>query len=96
MKRENALIILAEHKDELRALGVAAAYLYGPIARGAALSDMEIDVLVELARPMGFFQFLEIERQMTEWLGQTVHLMTPDAFKAAERERILSEAVRAA
>lgn len=55
-----------------------------------------MDILVELSRPMGYFEFLSIQFALEKWLGQKVDLGTPDSLKPRIRERVMREVVRAA
>ncbi len=74
-------------------MGVGPLYLFGPIVQGEVEPDCVIDILVELARPMDFFGFLEIEERIGERLQQPVHLITPDVLRPTELEQVLGEAV---
>jgi hypothetical protein len=94
VSRETVLATLAKLKDELREdYGVGEIGLFGSIARGEATSDSDIDVLVEFARPIGFFKFLELEEYLTERLGRKVDLVSKKALKPHIGARILEEVV---
>ncbi len=84
------------HKADLEALGVAAIYLFGSVARDEAGSESDVNVLVELGRPMGYFEFLDIQFALENWLKTKVNLGTPESLKPRIRERVLREVVRAA
>lgn len=95
MRRERVLEAIRPHAGELEALGVSALYLFGSVARDDADASSDIDLLVELSRPMGL-AFFDIQFALERWLGRPVDLVTPDALHHRLRERILAEAVRAA
>lgn len=95
MTRDEALGIIRAHANELTALGVGRVYLYGSVARGEAGPDSDVDVLVELTRPMGW-EFLDIRDALERWFGRRVDLGTPASLKPRVRDRVLAEAVRAA
>lgn len=95
MRRDEALRILRAHADDLRTLGVREAYLFGSVARDDARPDSDVDVLVELSRPMGL-AFFDIQLALERWLGRPVDVVTPDALHDRLRERVLAEVVRAA
>lgn len=96
MRRAEALAILQAHKADLEALGVDALYLFGSVARDEANPQSDVDVLVELSRPMGYFEFLDIQFALENWLETKVNLGTPESLKPRIRERVLREVVRAA
>lgn len=92
VSKEKVLTKLAELKDELRQeYGVKEIGVFGSIVRGEATPESDIDVLVEFARPVGFFKYLELEEYLTERLGQKVDLLSVKALKPLIGARILQE-----
>ena len=61
--------------------------------RGEATPDSDIDILVEIERPIGFFRYLDLEELLGEWLGNKVDLVTRAALKPHIGRRILEEVV---
>jgi hypothetical protein len=68
------------------------------MARGEATETSDIDVLVEFeeGRQVGLFEFVRLQRYLSELLGRPVDLATPEALRQDMRAQILKEAVRAA
>ena len=87
---------LAQHREELVALGVSSLAVFGSVARGEDRGDSDVDLLVEFSRPIGLFHFAEVTLWLEDLLGRPVDLVMPDALKPRIRERVLGEAVRAA
>jgi predicted nucleotidyltransferase len=48
---------------------------------------------VELEKPMGFFKFIRLEREVSELLGEKVDLVTKNALKPHIGQRILAEVI---
>ncbi len=97
MRRDEALRIISEHEEALRAYGIASLSLFGSVARDEAGPESDVDLLVEFdGRPIGMFAFLRLRGYLEDILGRSVDLVSKDAIKWQLRERILSEAVRAA
>ena len=96
MRRQEALAVLAAHRGELERLGVRSLAVFGSVARDEARPGSDVDILVELRRPMGLFGFLAIQEHLEQLLGCKVDLGTPDSLRPTIRERVLSEAVRVA
>ncbi len=95
MKQDDVLRLLASHKKELEALGVQSLALFGSVIRGEARPDSDVDILVEFAKPVGFFAFFEIRERLEEILGCRVDLVTREALHPRLREGIVKEAVHA-
>ncbi|MGA8808545.1 MAG: nucleotidyltransferase domain-containing protein, partial [Thermoanaerobaculia bacterium] len=64
-------------------------------ARGDAGPQSDVDFLVELSEK-SFDRYMDLKEFLQELLGRKVDLVLKSAIKARLRERILSEAVRAA
>ena len=74
-------------------MGVKSLALFGSVARGEAGPDSDVDLLIEIVRPMGFFRFFAIQERIEQILGRSVDLVTPESLKSRLRERVLREAV---
>ena len=98
MKREEALRVLVDHREELRAMGVERLSLFGSVARDEAREDSDVDLLVEFApgARIGIFEFLDVQEALASLLGTEVDLATPASLHPRLREAILQEAVVAA
>ncbi len=96
MTLEQVREILAAHRTELTELGVGSLSVYGSTARGEAGPESDVDLLVELSRPMGLFGFFTIQERLEQLLNCPVDLAEASALRPRVRERILKEAVVAA
>src|SRR3990172_13147292 len=91
---DNVLATLRAHEKELRRLGVSHAAVFGSVARGAARSGSDIDVLVELDRdrPMGIFEHARLKlsyiREILNGAGDVVNRKT---LKPLLRDSILRD-----
>ena len=50
--------------------------LFGSYARGEQTKTSDIDFLVEFNKPIGFFELLDAEEQLSQLLGKKVDLVT--------------------
>lgn len=96
MGRDEALEILASHRDELERFGVKSIAIFGSVARDQARPDSDVDVLVEFSVPVGFFELSRLEHRLADLFGRPVDLTTPGGIKRQLHDRILREAVYAA
>ena len=95
MRREEALRRLAEHRDELTAMGARSLSLFGSVARDEARPDSDVDILIQFDRPLSLFDLGRIQIRLEEILGQRVDLVMPESLRPRLRARVLAEAVRA-
>ena len=94
-RRDEVLALIAAHKAELEELGVLSISIFGSVARDEAGPDSDVDILVEVRRPMGL-EFFGIWDYFEQLLGRKVDLTTVEGLRPEFRDRILHEAVRAA
>jgi uncharacterized protein len=96
--REEVLVKLAASRPELDGFHVTSLSIFGSMARDEASAGSDVDVLVEFDPDavIGLFEFVRLQRYLTQLLGRRVDLATPDALHKALRASILSEAIRAA
>lgn len=67
--------------------GVTRLALYGSVARNQAVRESDVDLLVELSRPLGL-EFVDLAFYLEEVLGCKVDLATFEAFRrTAQRPR---------
>lgn len=85
---------LQAHRAELQQGGFARIALFGSIARGEALPDSDVDLLVELdrSRPLGL-EFFSTAERVEEILGRKVDIVTLPIKKSRlaqsiERDRV--------
>ncbi len=95
MRREEALRRLAEHRDELAAMGAGSLSIFGSVARDEAGPDSDVDVLIEFDRHLSLFDLGRIQIRLEEILGQRVDLVMPESLRPRLRARVLAEAIRA-
>jgi hypothetical protein len=83
--------ILAEHKQEIREkYGVVILGVFGSYAREEQSKLSDVDILVELERPIGL-KFFELWNNLEEVLGVRVDLLT---VKAVKQKSMLWESIK--
>lgn len=86
--------IIQRHKDDLQEkYGVESIGIFGSYVRGDQSEDSDVDVLVELKKPIGFFKFLDLEKYLENITGLNVDLVTKKALKPTIGKYILKELV---
>jgi predicted nucleotidyltransferase len=95
MKRDQALAILANHREELKALGVKSLDLFGSVARDEARPDSDIDFLVDFSIEASLFDLFRVQHYLEDILGCPIDLGTKDALREHLREPVLKEVIRA-
>jgi len=73
--------ILRKQLPQLRAkYGVEKMALYGSFAKGTARKKSDVDILVQLTRPLGL-EFVQLAFELEESLGRKVDLATFESFQ---------------
>ena len=95
MKRlEEIQEILRQKKPILRErFKVKEIGIFGSFARGEEKDTSDLDILVELERPVGLIKFVGLQNYLSDELGEKVDLVTKSALKPRIKENILSEVV---
>lgn len=95
MRRDEILAKLRALKPWLAQQGIARVRLFGSYARDEAHLDSDIDLLVNLSRPLGLDQF-RVEDELGAKLGAKVQMVTDAALtNRIVRQRALAEAIDA-
>jgi len=64
--------------------------IFGSAARGEDRPDSDLDLLVDFQVPVGFFELIELEEQLTAFFGRPVDLLTEPGLSPYLRDSILS------
>lgn len=68
--------------------------LFGSHARAAERPDSDIDLLIELVEPVGYFELVRMQDAFSQSLGREVDLVTPKALSKYFRDQVLAEAIQ--
>jgi predicted nucleotidyltransferase len=83
--------ILAEYKEEIRQkYGVRVVGIFGSYARGEQKEASDVDILVEIERPIGF-KFFGLWDEIENLLGVKVDILTTNAVK---QKKMLWESIK--
>lgn len=94
MKRREILDRLGALKPWLASRGVSRVRLFGSYARDTATAASDVDLIVDLDRPLGL-QFFELQDELGRKLGVKVDLVTEAALASDIRFTALRDAVDA-
>ncbi|OGL39251.1 MAG: nucleotidyltransferase [Candidatus Schekmanbacteria bacterium RIFCSPHIGHO2_02_FULL_38_11] len=84
--------LLLRHKEQLRKeYGVKEIGIFGSYIRGEQDKSSDLDILIELEKPIGFVKFLKLENSLSALIGIKVELVTKKALKPYIGQRILQE-----
>lgn len=95
MTRDDILSTIHANESRLRELSVRELALFGSFVRGDANDASDIDFLVEFDDKT-FENYLDTKELLETLFGRKVDLVIKSNIKPRLRDRILSEAVRAA
>ena len=84
--------IIQSHKANLRKeYGVKETGIFGSYVRGAQSDISDVDILIELEKPIAFVRFMKLEKNISALLGIKVDLVTKKALKPYIGREILQE-----
>jgi len=93
IKQNKVLKIISSHRKDLEAFNVKSIAIFGSMARGEAVADSDIDILVEFRGKATFKQYISLKFFLQDLLGCSVDLVTPKALKPRLRPYVEKEAV---
>ncbi len=94
MNLENIIKILKDREEILKEkYGVKSIGIFGSYVRGEQREDSDLDVLVEFEKAIDFFEFLELEEYLSNFLGVKVDLVLKKTLKPGIAEKALKEVV---
>ncbi len=73
--------------------GVRSLQVFGSYVRGEQRAHSDLDILVEFERTPTFFEFVRLERRLSQRMGVKVDLVMRTALKPTIGRYILAEAV---
>lgn len=84
--------IIQQHKAELKTkYYVREIGIFGSYVRGEQATNSDIDILIELDKPIGFVKFMKLEKYISDLIGIKADLVTKKALKPYIGKRILQE-----
>jgi putative addiction module CopG family antidote len=94
LSKDQVLAKLAALKKPLREYGLSSLALFGSVVRGAARTDSDIDVLIDVAPDARFslIDLVSVKDFLEERLGRKVDVVTKEGLDPAIRDRVLREA----
>lgn len=91
----NAAEVLLKLRENMSILrekySVKALELFGSFIKGRQKEGSDIDILVEFAKPIDLFTFVELGEFLSGVLSRKVDLVMKDTLKPQIKERILKE-----
>lgn len=93
--KEKIAILQTELPQLKKNYGVKNIGIFGSVRHGTHHKKSDIDVMVELKKPIGFFTFIDLENFLKKSLKRKVDLTTKNALKPSIKKSILKDTVYA-
>lgn len=88
--RDYIVELIRARQPELEAMGVQHLSIFGSAARDELTADSDVDVLVEVKRPIGL-HFFSIQLRLQDCLQKKVDLTTSDGLHPKLRDTIIRQ-----
>jgi len=93
MRKDEAVRLLREHADAIRAHGATSLYMFGSTVRGGASTDSDVDVFIDYdASRFSLIELVSLKDYLERILGHSADITTRDSLHPRLRDRILAEA----
>ena len=92
-RRADIVTILSDHRQDLAERGVRSLAIFGSVARDEAGPDSDVDVLVELERPAGYFALARVQRYLESILDRPVDIGTPGALDGTIHDAVVKDCI---
>ena len=89
--REITATIRSNRKELQQDYGLLKIGIFGSYARDEQDKNSDVDILVEIKRPMGLIKLMGLERRLSGLLNTKVDLVTKKALKPYIGKRVLEE-----
>lgn len=95
LSRSQLIETLRNSRALLNRYSVKTISVFGSIARGEAKSSSDVDLLIEFLpdAKIGLFEYIALKDELSDLLGVSVDLATPDSLHPAMKTSIMNEAV---
>ena len=80
--------------DIMKKRGIKKAGIFGSYARGEQKKNSDVDILIEPADDMGFFEIVEMEDELRKVLRKRIDLLTYAGIHKILKNKILKEEIR--
>lgn len=78
--------------DYCRRHGIVRLRLFGSTVRGEDGPESDVDLIADFGVPVGYFELIRAENELTEFFGRPVDLLTEPAISRYMRDEVLASA----
>ena len=93
VRRDDVLALLAAHRTEIEAFGVASLRLFGSVAREEASAASDVDLLVSFRERPTFSGYMKLRIFLEDLLGAKVDLVTESGLRERVRPFVEKDAI---
>ena len=79
--------------DFCRPNGIVRLRMFGSAARGEERPNSDVDLIADFGEPVGFFELIRAEDELSEFFGRPVDLLTEPALSPFMRDAVLRSAM---
>jgi predicted nucleotidyltransferase len=96
MRKDEAVQLLREHADAIRAIGACSLYMFGSTARGEAGDASDVDLFIDYDHGSDFsaIELIRIKNYVSDVLKAEADVTTRDGLHPLIRDEIIAQAER--
>ena len=73
--------------------GIRQIRIFGSFAKGEEKPHSDIDIIVDISKPIGIYQFIGLKQDLETSLSRKIDLFKPNTIEPLLKDKILAEAV---
>ncbi|MDY0151917.1 MAG: nucleotidyltransferase family protein [Candidatus Cloacimonas sp.] len=73
--------------------GISQIRIFGSYARGEETPQSDIDIIVDIGKQIGIYQFIGLKQDIEATLNKNIDLFKPNTLEAFIKDQILAEAI---
>ena len=94
MRRDDALRMLRDLKPRFSEMNIRRMAIFGSVARDEAAAGSDLDILIDVqTRPFTLLDMARTQRELQEYMGVPVDLLTFNSMRQGKHDHILNEVV---
>ncbi len=80
-------------EPHISVFGIKRIRIFGSYAKGKQRSNSDIDIILDIGKPIGIYEFIGLKQSLKKNLHKKIDLFEPDTIEPQLKDKILAEAI---